>query len=406
MRSAGSGSPDGVAAFATEASDASPRAGRDPGGGAPGAGRAGRPLRAGPAPAPPPRRLGGAGRGRPRGSPPSAPVRCRAAVRAPIPSVRVPEPPALFGEAARPKRGPPPVAGTVHAPRALRRRGRGRGSGPWATDTRTGSPTSGRAAGMAHAGWTRKPRRRPQSRLPSQARREQRETPDPWEWGEAVAAASRRALWDDAPRGHAEPAGGCRAPLRVPSVRRSKGWRRRGGTPLRDRNRFPHPGARYLALSASLAARGRRWFKDLCGLRRPADAHEGAPGRAEGGPPRREGRLRTPMPPSVPPRRPPPAPPVHGKPRTERGYPASLSAWGPKGRGPSRLSSSPPHPPPPTRTPTPRSARGGRKGLGRGARWRRERGSACTWPRPPGPCEPSAWTEPEPSGSVCETFDL
>lgn len=53
------------------------------------------------------------------------------------------------------------------------------------------------------------------------------------------------------------------------------------------------------------------------------------------------------MPPSVPPRRPPPAPPVHGKPRTERGYPASLSAWGPKGRGPSRLSSSPPHPPPP-----------------------------------------------------------
>lgn len=31
---------------------------------------------------------------------------------------------------------------------------------------------------------------------------------------------SRHAFWDDAPRGNAEPAGGCRAPLRVPSVAR------------------------------------------------------------------------------------------------------------------------------------------------------------------------------------------
>lgn len=182
-----------------------------------------------------------------------------------------------------------------------------------------------------------------------------------------------------------------------------------GGRPRGVRNRFPHPGARYLALSPSRAARGRRWFKDLRGLRRPADAHEGAPGRAEGGPPRREGRLRTPMPPSVPPRRLSPAPPVRGKPRTERGHPASLSASGPKGRGPSGPSPlpPPPSPPPPGLPARAFSARGGRKGPGaRGAVAAGAGGSACTRPRPPGPCEPSAWTEPEPSGSVCETFSL
>lgn len=81
------------------------------------------------------------------------------------------------------------------------------------------------------------------------------------------------------PWGHTELAGGCQAPLHVPSITACLPCRLEvEGAPQRDWNSFSHPGARCLVLSVSFAAQGRWWFKDLCGLRWAVAAHGGGRG--------------------------------------------------------------------------------------------------------------------------------
>ncbi|XP_030391877.1 maestro heat-like repeat-containing protein family member 2B [Gopherus evgoodei] len=140
--------------------------------------------------------------------------------------------------------------------------------------------------------------RRPQSRPASQARRVGGKPRIPGSWRGHGSGFSARLAGTMPSRGTAEPAGGCRAPLRaLPSVasyacppgrvgaEAAAGW----GTPRGLRNRFPQPSARYLALSASLAARGRRRFKDLRGLSRPVG---GTPATREPRGERKEGDRR------------------------------------------------------------------------------------------------------------------
>lgn len=380
--------PTAAPASKPKASARSPRARWDPGGGVPRAGSAGRPP-------PRSRSLPGGREGRGRGGRGVSSVRAGPLPdrrpRAPSPPhrVRVPEPP----PPRPPRRCPPPERscslssaplrslGPPSPP--LRRAGNGgdragaRGAGEEGDRTAgRGALDAGRAAGMASRrgpGVVRaSPGRRPQSR-PSPGHAGSEGNLGSPGAGAAVAAVSRRAFWDDAPRGAAEP--GWRVPgtTSARAVRRSPRPPAPAGRPGAAAGGYApaglgtvslNPGARYLALSASLPARGRRRFKDLRGLSRPADAHEGAPGRAEGGT-AEEGRTSEDAHahpgryPAVPPT---PAPPVRGKSRTERGHPASLSASGPKGRGPSASLSPPP------------SARSERAGAGVRAEGRSERG--------------------------------